>query len=329
MALYHLSVKTISRSAGRSATGAAAYRTASKIVDERTGDLHDYSRKGGVESAELVLPDGSPTWAYDRTTLWNAAEQAETRKNSTVAREFEIALPAELPETERQRLARDFAREIVERHGCAADVAIHAPGREGDRRNHHAHILCTTRRLGPEGFGAKTRELDDPKSGEVARWRERFAELQNERLAGQGIAVRVDHRSLEAQAIIDREPTQHQGPAITGILRRGEASQVQQRRQEESHARLFAARELGQLERDLAETDRQLIDTHTDLAQAIREREARQRAQPSRAELDQGIAAARQAYQQYKAAQQAEQDKARERERERQPEKTQDRGYSR
>lgn len=273
MAIYHLSVKTISRSAGRSATAAAAYRTASRIVDERSGELHDYTRRGGVESAELILPENAPDWAADRAALWNAAEQAETRKNSTVAREFEIALPAELSETERQRLAHDFAREIVERHGCAADVAIHAPGREGDRRNHHAHILCSTRRLGPEGFTEKTRELDDRKTGEVDSWRARFAELQNQRYRELGLTLQVDRRSLEAQGISDREATQHQGPAITGLLRRGEASQVQQRRQEEANARLFAARELGQLERDLAETERQLIDTTTDLATAIRERD--------------------------------------------------------
>ena len=114
MAIFHLSVKTVSRSAGRSATAAAAYRAGVEITDERTGEIHDYTRKGGVESAELVLPAGAPEWAADRAALWNAAEQAEKRKNSTVAREFEIALPEELSPAERQRLARDLAREIVE-----------------------------------------------------------------------------------------------------------------------------------------------------------------------------------------------------------------------
>ena len=136
MAIFHLSVKTISRSAGRSATAAAAYRAGVKISDERTGVMHDYTRKGGVESADLVLPAGAPEWAADRGLLWNAAEQAETRKNSTVAREFEIALPEEVSAADRQRLAHELAREIVERHGCAADVAIHAPGADGDQRNH-------------------------------------------------------------------------------------------------------------------------------------------------------------------------------------------------
>ena len=169
MATYHLSAKTISRSHGRSATAAAAYRSGARIIDERTGLIHDYQRRRGVEASLLILPDGAPDWASDRARLWNAAEWAETRKNSTVAREFEIALPAELDAEQRQRLAADFARELVLRHGCAVDVAIHRPGRAGDSRNHHAHILLTTRRLTAAGFGAKTRELDDLKSGEIGR----------------------------------------------------------------------------------------------------------------------------------------------------------------
>ena len=96
MAIFHLSVKTISRSAGRSATAAIAYRTGSRIVDERTGIIHDYTRKSGVEHSEIFLPQNSPDWASNRETLWNAVEQKENRRNSTVAREFELAFPAEL-----------------------------------------------------------------------------------------------------------------------------------------------------------------------------------------------------------------------------------------
>ena len=148
MASFHLAVKTIGRSAGRSATAAAAYRAGVEITDERTGLVHDYTRKQGVEHSALVVPADAPAWANDRAALWNAAEQAETRKNSTVAREYEIALPAELSAEARRELALGLAREISERHGVAVDVAIHAPGREGDQRNHHAHLLTTTRRIG-------------------------------------------------------------------------------------------------------------------------------------------------------------------------------------
>lgn len=273
MASYHVSIKTISRSEGRSATGAAAYRAGVEIVEERTGEVHDYTRKGGVESADIYLPDDAPEWAYDRSKLWNAVEAAETRKNSTVAREFEVALPSELSPDERRKLAHDFAQEIVARHGCAVDVAIHAPGKGGDDRNHHAHILCSTRRLTAEGFTEKTRELDDRKSGEVVRWRERFATLTNERLAKNGIEARVDHRSLKAQGI-DREPTQHLGPAATGYERRtGEKSQKRQGFEREAAERLARAKELGQAEREAQQLQSSIIALSVDIAKAKADRD--------------------------------------------------------
>ena len=279
VAIFHLSVKTISRSAGRSATAAAAYRAGVEITDERTGEIHDYTRKGGVESAALILPDNAPEWARDRAQLWNAAEQAEKRKNSTVAREFEIALPSELSPEQREKLAHDFARELVKRHGCAADVAIHAPGKEGDNRNHHAHILLTTRRLEPDGFGEKTRELDDQKTGKVlvTEWRERFATLQNERLREAGHSVQVDHRSLEAQGI-EREATRHLGPTATAIERRtGERSHKGQQHDQDALERLQRAREAGELERQGKEAERSIIDLSGDLEAAKLERSERQR----------------------------------------------------
>ena len=281
MAIYHLSVKTISRSAGRSATAAAAYRAGVEITDERTGEIHDYTRKGGVESAALILPDNAPEWARDRAHLWNAAEQAEKRKNSTVAREFEIALPSELSPAEREKLAHDFARELVKRHGCAADVAIHASGKESDNRNHHAHILLSTRRLDADGFGEKTRELDSAKTGAaiITEWREQFAQLQNERLREAGHSVQVDHRSLEAQGI-DREPTQHLGPAATGYERRtGERSRKGQQHDQDALERLQRAREAGELERQGKEVERSIIDLSGDLEAAKRERAAQQERQ--------------------------------------------------
>ena len=274
MANYHLSVKTVSRSAGRTATAASAYRAGVSITDERTGEVHDYTRKGGVESAVLILPANAPAWAADRAALWNAAEQSETRKNSTVAREFEIALPAELSAEERQRLAHDFARELVERHGLVADVAIHAAGKEGDNRNHHAHILCTTRRLTPEGFTEKTRELDDRKTGAVDYWRGRFAELQNKRLQENGFTERVDHRSLIEQGIIDRAPTRHLGPSASGYERRtGQPSDNRLRHEREANERLSGAKALGELERQGSQLDRSILDLSNDLASAKAERE--------------------------------------------------------
>lgn len=241
MASYHLSVKPVSRSKGRSATGSAAYRSAARIRDERTGEVWDFRRKRGVLHREIVLPPEAPTWAGFRERLWNAAESADKRKNSTVAREFEIALPAELGPQERQALAIAFARELVARHGFAADVALHAPHRMGNGLNFHAHILCSTRRLKPEGFGEKTRELDDLKKGpaEVERWRARWAEVQNQALAERGHVARVDHRNLKAQGA-EREPTRHMGPAITAMERRGLQTEVGERQREERREEMGA-----------------------------------------------------------------------------------------
>ncbi|MGX4968602.1 MobQ family relaxase (plasmid) [Escherichia coli] len=234
MAIFHLSVKTISRSAGRSATAAIAYRTGSRIVDERTGITHDYTRKSGVEHSEIFLPQNSPGWASNRETLWNAVEQKENRRNSTVAREFELAFPAELDGKQRLDLLREFCSSLVERHGMAVDAAIHAPGKEGDQRNYHAHVLCSTRRLSEEGFKDKTRELDDFKSGEVNYWRSAWSEMTNRHLEKAGRSERIDHRSLEAQresaisqgdsakaAELDRVPTIHIGYAAAQMEKRG------------------------------------------------------------------------------------------------------------
>jgi hypothetical protein len=225
-----------------------------------------------VDSAELVLPVGAPEWAGDRAALWNAAEKAETRKNSTVAREFEVALPSELSATERRALAMTFGQELAERHGCAVDVAIHAPGKEGDNRNHHAHILCTTRRLTPEGFGAKTRELDDQKTGEVSRWRERWGELTNQALERAGQAERVDHRSLKDQGI-DREPLPHLGPAATAIERRtGEPSRKRHDFELDVAERLARAKEAGELERQSQAVGGVILDLSGNLSAALEER---------------------------------------------------------
>lgn len=267
MAIYHLSVKTISRSQGRSATAAAAYRAADEIIDERTGEIHDYQRKGGVEYTEIILPDNAPDWATDRATLWNTAEKAETRKNSTVAREFEIALPSELSEKERKKLAITFAKEIVNRHGVAADIAIHEPSRGGDNRNHHAHILITTRQLTEEGFTKKTRELDDRKSGEVDRWRERFAELQNESFKKNGVNETVDHRSLKDQSI-EREPTQHLGVIATNYERRtGEPSRRRYDFEKDAADRLKLAKETGELAREVQQLEQSMVIISDDLKQ--------------------------------------------------------------
>ena len=221
MASYHLSVKSVSRATGRSAPAAAAYRTATRIENERDGLVHDYTRRCGVEDAFLVVPEGA-AWAQDRSVLWNAAEAAEKRKDAKVAREYELALPHELSPAQRRGLARGFAQEVVARFGVAADIAIHAPHPEGDQRNWHAHVLTTTRVVTAEGMGAKTRELDviQTSGPAVEALRALWAVRVNQALERAQVAERVDHRSLDRQGLGDLVPTQHLGPAASGMERK-------------------------------------------------------------------------------------------------------------
>lgn len=233
MALASASCKTVSRGAGRSATAAAAYRTATRITDQRTGEVHDYRRRGGVDHVSMHLPTGAPAMTTEQ--LWNKVEASETRKNSTVARELVVALPHELDQVQRRALAERVAGQLVERYQVAAQVAVHLPDDEGDQRNHHAHILFTTRQMDASGdLGAKTRQLDDLKTGpqEVLWMREMVETETNAGLEMAGSAERIDMRSLAAQrsaalatgnadraAELDRPATLHEGPRVTQIRR--------------------------------------------------------------------------------------------------------------
>lgn len=324
MAIYHLSIKAVSRSVGRSATGAAAYRAGCRIADRRTGEIHDYTRRNGVESADMVLPDGAPEWATDRAELWNAAELAEKRKDACVAREFEVALPSELSPAERRRLALDFAKDMANREGCAVDVAIHAPGRHGDNRNHHAHIMRTTRKVEADGMGAKldTEKAGRKRSDDLEAVRAQWADLTNERLRENDIVARVDHRSLEAQGI-EREPTRHLGPAASGYERRtGQPSHKRIQQEREAAERLTHAKALGEMERQSLLLDCSILDLSCDISAAKAERdrqpapEVRQAAASGMADFraqfevaklaEAGKQQARQAFEQLKAEQQAQ-----------------------
>ena len=193
----------ISRSQGRSATAAIAYRVAERIEDRRTGLTFDYAARSGVDHTEILAPDHAPDWVRDRSELWNRVEESETRKNSQVAREVRVALPDELTHAQRVALVRDYAQAQFVDRGMVADIALHAPGREGDERNHHAHILLTTREIDAEGSvpggGFTTKNRDWNKVEVLEGWREAWARDSNAALERAGIEDRVDHRTLVAQ----------------------------------------------------------------------------------------------------------------------------------
>lgn len=231
MAIYHCSMKPIARSGGRSAVAAIAYRTATRMVNERDGIVHDFTNKQGVEHSEIVLPDAvDATWALDRSRLWNAVEKAENRKDARVAREFEVALPHEMSANDRLTLTRDFARELANRYGAAVDFSVHRPQGETDIRNFHAHVVMTTRVVTQQGLGDKTlieRENkwllnnDQPTSQmQLREIRELWEHHANRNLARLGLDIRVDHRS-HLERGLEIEPTGHMGVNASQMERRG------------------------------------------------------------------------------------------------------------
>ncbi len=232
MAVFRCEVKRVSRTSGRSAVAAAAYRAAERIRDEQAnegaGKVHDYRRRApGVAYRETMAPKGAPEWATQRGKLWNEAERAENRKNSTTAREIIGSLPHELGDVGRIEFVRGFASRVVGRYGVAVDFAIHHPDRKGDQRNHHVHLMMTTRRMGREGLAEKTRELDDRTTGplEIEWIREAWEQEQNLALERAGLQERVSRLSNKAQGI-EREPQPKLGEAATALMRQGQPTRL-------------------------------------------------------------------------------------------------------
>jgi len=246
MAIYHLSIKIISRGKGKSAVAAAAYRSGEKITNEYDGFTHDYTKKGGVVHTEILLPEHAPKEYADRSILWNAVERIEKNKNAQLSRELELALPVELSVGQNISLVRDYCNRHFVDKGMCADIAIHNTG----TGNPHAHIMLTMRPFEKDGsWAAKSRKeyiLDDNgerivlKSGEYKSrkvdavdwnnqdnaeiWRAAWADMVNEFLERQDISERIDHRSYERQGV-EQIPTVHLGVAAFQMEKRGIATE--------------------------------------------------------------------------------------------------------
>ncbi|MGH8140266.1 MAG: MobA/MobL family protein [Steroidobacteraceae bacterium] len=161
MASYFLRVKHVSRGKGARVTRAAAYRAGERIRDERTSETYNYSNRADIAHKEIILPwqladRADMGWAQDRSRLWNAAEHAGRRRNSRLATEVLVLLPPELTPAQRILLVRTFSRELAGKYRGAVDCTIHEPRSGADRRNHHAHLLMTTREVTPQGLGPRT-----------------------------------------------------------------------------------------------------------------------------------------------------------------------------
>lgn len=232
MAIYHLSTKPVSRSSGRTATASAAYRAGVEITDDRTGKIHDYTKRSGVLGKQLFTPNGLKV---SRSELWNMAEKTETRKNSRTAREIVINIPHELSNKQKGRVVMDLAKHLVEKYGVAVDACVHAPDKQGDNRNYHAHLLLTTRKLERLESGrialtdksqlelsnTQLKDLELPKAqDELKGLRQEWATIANRALEKAGLEERIDHRS-HADRGLDLLPTQKLGWEASALERKG------------------------------------------------------------------------------------------------------------
>ena len=246
MAIYHYSVNIISRSAGRSATAAAAYRAGEKIKDNQTGEIHDYTKKKGVDEKFILAPPSAPSWVYDRAKLWNKVEEVERRKDSQLSREINIALPTELDKTQQVKLVREFVTDEFVKEGMIADVAFH----NLNSHNPHAHIMLTMREINQQGFGFKNRDWN--KKELLEKQRSAWAVQTNKALELAGVRQTIDHRSLEEQGV-NRIPQIHIGVAANAMMKRGIAT------------------ERGELYQEIAEANRniELHEFHLGLASKL------------------------------------------------------------
>ena len=271
MAIFHLSAKIMGRQGGRRAdkraekgrvrisasntVAAAAYRSGQELYDESTGHTYRYARDERVMHTEILAPADAPAWARDRAALWNSVEATERRKDSQLAREIEVALPAELDLEQQRELLRGWVAVTFTPSGAVVDVAIH---HDEDDRNPHAHLMTSMRSIGPEGWSKqKLRQWEEQST--VTEWRASWANHVNQALERAGREARVDHRSYAEQDAhlpeeLRREPTRKVGPWAKGRDRDIENRKIQERNRD----RLQKLRDLANR---VAEPVRKTVET--------------------------------------------------------------------
>jgi len=205
MAIYHCSVKTISRGKGQAVLASLAYRLGQNLTCERYGKTFKYeNRQNSIEHVDLFLPkDTTDLTFYNHENLWNKVEARETKSNSQLAREIVVAIPAELNEIERIQLVQKQCQWLVEKYGVAVSVALHKPNDIAEK-NYHAHIMFTTRSLENNEFGDKIVF----KKEQVKELRKVWETLANTAL--ERYDTKIDCRSHN-DAQNPKIPTKHEG----------------------------------------------------------------------------------------------------------------------
>lgn len=248
MALYHFSVKQVSRGKGQTVVNSAAYISGQKLYNDYYGQVHDYTKKSGVMFTEILKPDYVPERLSDRETLWNEVERAEKGKRAQLAYSFDIALQNELTLEENIQLAREFCQEQFVARGMIVDLAVHeGKSKDGDEPNNpHFHVLAPIRPFTEKGnWGNKQKReyvLDEEgnrikdANGRyvfnavsttgwnepelLKEWRKAWTEKVNDKFRECHMAARIDHRSYKEQGI-DLIPTIHEGYEVRAMEKKG------------------------------------------------------------------------------------------------------------
>jgi hypothetical protein len=213
MAIYHFSVQVISRGKGQSAVASASYRSGEKLRDEQTEQTKYYKREVQPEN-HILAPSHAPSWVQNREFLWNEVERSETRKNSRLAREINIALPRELSNEQQTELIKGYVQEQFVDKGMIADIAIH----RDDKENPHAHVMLTTREISEDGFTTKNRDWNNKEL--LEQWREQWSEHANKALEKENIQERITHKS-HADRGLEILPTVHLGHVAFDMEKKG------------------------------------------------------------------------------------------------------------
>jgi len=269
MALFHSTTKIISRSDAGNAVAAAAYRSGSRMTCERTGQVFNYARKKEVTYRAILAPKRSPDWVFDRSKLANRIEATETRVNSQLWREVEVALPRELTPKQHIQLLNDYAQTQFAERGMVCDICLH------DKKTHkggnpHAHILLTLRDINPDGFGAKRRDWND--KALVTQWREAWATACNAALEQAGSTERIDHRSNKDRGI--------EAPATQHLGRRTPWNADNWDERAAFNAWTQTRIELAKIQAEVKRVQSQIIDLTTSIGQALAERDSRKKGRP-------------------------------------------------
>ena len=256
MAIFSMRMQVIGRSAGRSATAAAAYRSGEQVADERTGKVHDYTGKSDIYGSEILLPEGAPERLGDRVTLWNEVERVEKRKDAQLSREVMVALPGELTHEQKQALTREYVRGEFTGQGMIADIGYH----DFESHNPHAHIMLTMRSVDEDGFGKKRREWNKRQALEGQR--KAWEEYTNRALERAGFDQRIDHRSLKEQGV-EREPQIHLGAKVMEMEARGVPTRVGEESRRISKVNRDIERKAAQCEKVQAEIEAEQVQIET------------------------------------------------------------------